>query len=196
VVSHYISCLNAKAGEIRWEHPAEAPGNGKVRLHAVQIQSGAGTTGEVRIDEDTSVVIDFWNLEEGLNISTSIHLLDKAGVEVLASANFPSANLIHDPWFGRPYPVGLFRTVCTIPGNFLNEGYYSIRVALLSDVSRIELMTQEIVGFTVHEGGEMRKEYLGSWLGVVRPKLAWQTEFLGNGSQNTSSLSSRDTISA
>ena len=195
VVGQYISCLNAQAGEIRWQHPAEAPGNGKVRLHAVQIQSGGETMGDVRIDEDTSVVIDFWNLAEGLKISTSIHLLDKAGVEVLASANFPSANLIHDPWFGRPYPAGLFRTACTIPRNFLNEGYYSIRVALVSDVSRIELLTQEIVGFTVHEGGEMRREFVGPWLGVVRPKLAWRTEFLGSGPPNASGLSPRDTIS-
>jgi lipopolysaccharide transport system ATP-binding protein len=195
VVSHYISGLNTQAGQIRWQDAADAPGNEKVRLHAVQIQSGGETVGEVRIDEDTAVVIDFWNLAEGLKISTSIHLLDKAGVEVLASANYPSANLIHDAWFGRPHPAGLFRTVCTIPGNFLNEGYYSIRVALLSDVSRIELLTQEIVGFTVHEGGEMRREFVGPWLGVVRPKLAWRTEPLGNGTPNATSQSPRDTVS-
>ena len=71
---------------------------------------------------------------------------------------------------------GLYKTVCTIPANFLNEGRYSISAIILTDVTNAEVNEKEVLSFTVHETGEMRKEFSGQWLGVVRPKLAWSTE--------------------
>ena len=55
---------------------------------------------------------------------------------------------------------------------------YSINVFVLSDVVNTEANAEEIITFNIHDTGEMRKEYSGGWIGVVRPKLAWQTEFL------------------
>ena len=161
-----------------WEDPETAPGNEKNRLHAVRIVSGAKVTDEVDINDEVRVEVDFWNFRPGARITTSIHLLDKMKTGVLASANMPSANLVHDEWFDRPYPKGLFRTVCTLPGNFLNEGQYHINVAILTNVTNIELLEREVVSFTVHDSGTMRKEWTGEWLGVIRPRLAWQTECL------------------
>jgi lipopolysaccharide transport system ATP-binding protein len=93
-----------------------------------------------------------------------------------------SANLLRDDWVDRPHPVGLYRTVCTLPGNFLNEGRYHINVIVLTNVTKIEVFAEDIVSFNVYESGGMRKEYGGEWLGVVRPKLAWQTERLNGAS--------------
>jgi lipopolysaccharide transport system ATP-binding protein len=106
----------------------------------------------------------------------SIHLLDKMRVGVLASANMHSANLRRDKWFNEPHPVGLYRTTCILPGNFLNEGRYHINVIILTNITKTEVFAREVISFTVHESGEMRKEYSGEWLGVVRPKLDWFTE--------------------
>jgi lipopolysaccharide transport system ATP-binding protein len=175
VINSYISVNNTSSGSVSWHLPNAAPGNKRVRLLAVSIESDGRVSGDVSIDQDVRIQIDFANLVPGLKLSTSIHLLDKVGTEVLASANFPSANLGRDEWYGRPFPSGSYRATCVIPRDFLNEGHYSIRVALLSDASRIEFLTQEIIGFTIHDSGEMRREYSGHWLGVVRPRLAWTT---------------------
>ena len=86
---------------------------------------------------------------------------------------------VEDEWFDKPHPVGLYRTVCTLPGNFLNEGLYSINVIVLSDVYNTEIFKGEVISFTVNDTGAMRKEYGGGWGGVVRPRLAWQTEYQG-----------------
>ncbi len=178
IISRYVRTAESQDGQLRWDDPSTAPGNDRVRLHAVRIESNGEIAGDVEIDKEIRVSIEFWNHAPNLRISASIHLLDKMGIEVLATANMTSANLIKDDWFGRPFPVGLYRSTCVIPANFLNDGHYSIRVALCSDVTHIELLTSEIIGFVVHDNGEMRKEYSGYWLGVVRPKLAWQTERL------------------
>jgi lipopolysaccharide transport system ATP-binding protein len=178
VIAEYIAMGTQTTGERVWHDVHLAPGNETVRLHSVRIISAGEMTADVDVREDVHIQIEFWNLKEGTRVTTSVHLLDKTGVPVLASANLQSANLVADEWFDRPHPKGLYRAVCTIPGNFLNEGMYTINAFALTDVTRIEAAANEVVSFTVHDTGAMRKEYGGTWIGVVRPKLAWQTVYL------------------
>jgi len=178
IIAEYIETAGTGQGERIWSDPKTAPGNEKIRLHSVRIVSDGQVTSEVDIQKDVYIEIEFWNFKPGALIHTSIHLLDKMGYGVLASANMHSANLIRDEWFSKPHPVGLYRTVCTLPGNLLNEGRYSINAIVLTDIMDIEVFAAEAISFTVHDSGAMRKEYGGGWLGVVRPKLAWRTEYL------------------
>jgi lipopolysaccharide transport system ATP-binding protein len=187
VIEQYISTGKEASGEIVWSNLKSSPGNEHVRLHKVRIICNGGVTDDVAINQEISVEVFFWNLKSNLELSTSIHLLDKMGVCVLASANFHSANLLIDEWFGKPYPTGLYKVVCKIPSNFLNEGMYSINVIVISglfgDVFNTEARVDEVLSFNVHEMGGMRRDYAGQWIGVVRPKLAWQTEFLTSDTQ-------------
>jgi len=98
-------------------------------------------------------------------------------VIVFNTINFKSANLIVDEWAGKHYPEGIYRSTCTIPGNFMNDGNYSIdAIIVTSEANFIELAKLNILSFTVRETGEMRAEFTGIWLGTVRPKLAWTTQ--------------------
>jgi lipopolysaccharide transport system ATP-binding protein len=179
IIGEYIALGRVNRGECVWNDMKTAPGNEKIRLHSVRIVSDGVVTCDIDIQKDFHVEIEFWNFKQDAEISTGIHLLDKMGYGVLASVNMHSANLIRDEWFGKPHPMGLYRTVCTIPGNFLNEGQYSINAIVQTDVTNIEIFTREVISFTVIDTGAMRKEYSGGWLGVVRPKLAWQTQYQG-----------------
>jgi lipopolysaccharide transport system ATP-binding protein len=104
-----------------------------------------------------------------------LHLRDSANSFVLTSIDLPSANLVKDPWVEKPRPKGLYRTVCVIPSNFLNNDNYSIDIGLVDDRLGWHIWEKNILAFIVHDSGEMKKEYMGSWVGVVRPKLAWST---------------------
>lgn len=183
VVDQYMSLGAGTEGERVWPDPLAAPGNDRVRLKAVRVIGGSQICGDISLDEECRIEIDYINYADQLPLAVSIHLLDRVGVEILATANFHSTNLIRDNWFGRSFTKGIFRSVCTIPANFLNEGRYSIRVAVLSNISRVEIYTDEIITFNTKETGGMRKEYAGYWLGVIRPKLAWQTEQISKGSE-------------
>jgi lipopolysaccharide transport system ATP-binding protein len=178
IVRRYIEIGKESSGEKVWNDINTAPGTEKIKLHAVRFISDNAVTSDLEIDKELKIEIEFWNLKENAAVSSSIHLLDQMGVGVLASANMHSANLIHDDWFGKPHHVGLYKTHCIIPANFLNEGSYSINIIVLTDVTNPEVFEKEILSFMVHETGSMRKEYSGGWLGVVRPKLAWQTELV------------------
>jgi lipopolysaccharide transport system ATP-binding protein len=180
VIAQYIQAGVTEGGERSWPDPGTAPGNERVKLHAVRIVSEGKVTGEVSIEEPVHVEVWFRNLKAGADLGVSIRLLDKMGVEVLMSANWPSATLGRDEWFGRPYPEGLFRSTCVLPGNFLNDGVYAINVVLLSHVSRIEFTARDVIRFHVYDSGAMRAEWGRGWIGVVRPRLAWKTELVGS----------------
>lgn len=181
IVRQYIGMGKEQLGEVTWPDCAKAPGNEKIRLHAVRIISNGTVTSDIEIDRELQVEIEFWNLRLGANVTISIHLLDEMGIAVLASANMHSANLIRDEWFGKPYEIGLYKSVCTIPANFLNEGKYSINAIVLTNITDPQIYEKEVLSFNVHETGEMRKEYGGRWIGVVRPKLPWITKLTQHG---------------
>ena len=75
---------------------------------------------------------------------------------------------------------GKYLSVCTIPGYFLNDLRYSISVFLVPEVVSEMAIVPEVLSFSVEETGDMRKEYTGDWIGLIRPKLSWKTEAVKN----------------
>ncbi len=183
VVQHYLSAARSAGGQVVWPDPAQAPGDDVARLHAVRIrQEGVdGATADVDIAKETIIEIEYWNLHEGALLAPGIWLKTGIGTEVLASGNFHGISLVDDPWYGRPQPTGLFKTICRIPANFLNEGRYGITAILSKMPIHSDILYEDVLSFDVHDTGEMRQEYYGGWLGVVRPRLDWHTEYLGTG---------------
>ncbi len=178
VVQQYLTSVRSGGGEVSWPGPDKAPGNDIVRLHAVRIlqEDIEGPVADVDISKEILIQISYWNLQEGALLYPAIWLRDQTGTFVLASTNHKSISLTADPWSGRSYPAGLFQSVCRIPGNFLNEGLYSVTAIVGRGVSDTQVLEDYAVSFHVYDSGEMRKEFFGTWIGVVRPRLAWNTK--------------------
>ncbi len=181
VVQEYLSTARSAGGEVVWPDPAQAPGNDIARLHAVRIlQNRMGSlTANVDISEAIDIQIEYWNLREDTQLYPAIWLRDQMGTLVLSSSNHKSISLTEDSWYGRSHPIGLFQSVCRIPGNFLNEGLYSVTAIVGRRGTDTLVLEDYALSFHVHDTGEMRKEFLGEWVGTVRPRLAWHTEFIG-----------------
>ncbi len=182
VVQHYLATARSAGGEVVWPDPTQAPGNDIVRLHPVRtLQDGIdGSTADVDISKDVLIQIEYWNLREGAPLYSSIWLRTGMGIDVLASGNAKSVSSTEDAWYGGPHPRGLFQSVCCIPCNFLNEGRYSVTAILGKVPNNTLVLEEDLLSFHVHDTGEMRKEFYGGWLGVVRPRLAWYTEYIGS----------------
>jgi lipopolysaccharide transport system ATP-binding protein len=178
IVGRYIESGSNVEGERQWDE-VTAPQTSNVRLNAVRIVSKGKITGDVSIDEPFEVEMDFETLRPGLELSTSLHLTHAIGGDVLATANFASASLGRDEWFGKAFPQGIFRATCTFPKNLLNEGSYGLNVVILNRVSQLELIERDAIRLHTHDEGAMRHEWGGGWIGVVRPRLAWHTRLLG-----------------
>jgi lipopolysaccharide transport system ATP-binding protein len=163
-------------GEIAWHDPQTAPATPLIRLNSLRVVQDK-TTGVVDIDKDFQIQLEYTVLKAGSPVYVRFHVVNAEGVLVFNTINLRSANLTPDEWTGLKYPEGIYRTSCTIPRNFMNDGNYSINTVIVTDESNfIELYKTGVLTFTVRETGEMRGEYMGTWLGAVRPKLAWRTE--------------------
>lgn len=181
LVAEYLKAGSEGGSERVWHDPQSAPGNDKVRLHAVRIVSCGTVSSEVNIDKDVSVEVEFWNYLPGArNLCVNIYLENSMGITVLSTANTPAANSLEDVWFHQPHDLGLFRAVCTLPGNFLNDGLHHVTVYILTlGPIVLEVDAPQVLSFNVFDTGVMREAGVGSrWDGAVRVRLPWRTELL------------------
>jgi lipopolysaccharide transport system ATP-binding protein len=178
VISNYLTSINTDSKcERIWEDKETAPGNNMVRLRRACIRPKNGVPSDT-LYVTTPIVLEFeyWNLIPDLKLNVAIALFNQDGVFVFASLP------LHEPvWDGKPFPIGLFKTSCDIPGSFLNNGTYHIRMQIVEDHIKELFRDPEILAFEIHDSQEMRSKYGGwheRWKGVVRPDLVWETEKL------------------
>jgi hypothetical protein len=87
-----------------------------------------------------------------------------------------------DSRWDEPCAPGDHVVTAWIPGNFLNEGLYTVDAGLfrISRSPKLRPMAagSEVVSFNVQdpgEGGSARGRFTGQWRGVVSPILEWTT---------------------
>jgi lipopolysaccharide transport system ATP-binding protein len=147
-----------------------------IAFHALRLLSaGRGLTTIFAIDEQVFIEIEYDVLIDNSIITPSIHLIDSMGSCIFATFNGASANTKVDTYYGTPLLRGRYKSTCIIPANFLNDKNYSINAFLVPANYADAAVAEEVLAFTVEETGEMRREYTGEWIGVIRPKLAWTT---------------------
>jgi lipopolysaccharide transport system ATP-binding protein len=90
------------------------------------------------------------------------------------------ASEIDSPWHRRARPVGAYRSIAWVPGNFLAEGTLIVGAAISTlDPVTVHVHEREAVAFQVVdslEGTSARGDYAGHFPGVVRPLLKWESE--------------------
>ncbi len=158
VVAAYLEANVNRAGEVIWEVADPNANNGRLRLAKARIVCPRGVTADVEIDEPFTLEIDF-DVARQLNVSSSIHVIDKYGVCAFVSGT-PS----------RPLEPNQYRDSYKFPANLLNDGLYSITVFLLTETTHVEIKIEHGIALTVHESSG-RQEYIGEMIGSVRPRL-------------------------
>ena len=181
IIDQYLSEMRAGDGQRVWADDDSAPSCREIRLRSVIIMGNRSDTpaSEVDIDQEIMIAVEYKVLVADTPCSVQIQVKDETGSYVFWSANAPSMTLEPDPWFNKPHPVGIFRSECRIPANFLNDTRYFVSVLIGPEVGIVSIRQDSALSFVVHDTGAMRQEYTGSWLGpVVRPRLAWKTKIV------------------
>lgn len=172
VLETYLNQNQLERGEVTW--PAEAaPASEMVRLNAVRVSVGGRIAADVPSSAKITLEMEYDVLRPGAVLAQSFHLLDQFGDVILATSNMPSACTSSRNLCGSPHPAGRFVSRCELPENFLNDKSYRISAFITSNYSVIEVSALECLGFRVYDDGQMRAEYKGTWIGVIRPRLAW-----------------------
>jgi lipopolysaccharide transport system ATP-binding protein len=174
VVSSYLQTSSSTLTEQVWDDLAAAPGNDKVRIHRVCVRPTNGSSSD-SISIRTPFVLEFeyWNLAPGICLNLSLVLHNEQGV-----ALFNTAPVCEPIWHGRPFPMGVFRSVCHVPGNLLNDGMHRVDLYLVKDQSIVIYRHDDILSFEVRDDIEIRGPWYGKITGAVRPLLEWTTEHI------------------
>ena len=183
IVSDYLKTSFSTLTEQIWDDIDTAPGNDKVRLHRVCVRPENGSPSDpITVRTQFVMEFEYWNLQSDTCLNLSVNLHNEQGI---VFASYP----IHEPaWHGHPFPVGLFRSVCHIPGNLLNNGTYWAGLLVVKDEGTIIYRQDEILVFDVRDDIGFRGNWYAKWPGIVRPDLEWSTELLSNIDAERSSL--------
>jgi lipopolysaccharide transport system ATP-binding protein len=173
LVHRYLRSNAGICGERVWEDLQASPGTAEFRLVRAAVRSSNG--GDIlTVATPLTVEFDYWNLKPGAHLNLSIHVFDENGA--LAFNTIPYTDEI---WHGKPFPSGLFRSMFSIPGHFLNDGRHSLKLMAVHDQGHINFILDDVLVFDVVDD-QPREGWQGKWQGAVRPRLQWATELLSS----------------
>jgi lipopolysaccharide transport system ATP-binding protein len=177
VVKHYLGSGVSTPAERKWDNIKTAPGNEVVRINAIRAKNANGAvTAEFNIQEPVYVEVEFNVLKDGWVLEEGFSFYNEAGLFMFCSLDNA------DPvWRNRKRPAGRYRSICHIPGNFLNEGTIIVTAAIVTNPHTQHANAPDAISFQVLDPGSggARGDYTLEWPDVVvRPLLEWSIEQL------------------
>jgi lipopolysaccharide transport system ATP-binding protein len=178
VVTNYLHSFSSGVEVDRtWDDASKAPGTNQLRLRRARVgpqgPDGKMATGAVTMRTPIVVELEYWNLTSAAYLNVFIQLVTEDGI-VAFESNPPGLS----PRGETPLDVGLFRSLCHIPGDLLNAGTFRILVAVVQDGIHTVFQDDSLLTFEVQDAPDMRLGWYGTFPGVVRPRLSWSTELV------------------
>lgn len=163
VVLNYLQ--NGAPVETRqiWNDPESAPGNNNVRLHSVRItHEGESSGANLTIATPFDLEFEFWNFEQNALLGFNFVLYDDQDTCIFNSVS-PT----------KKYSAGKLKGVCHVPGNFLNNGIYRVRLIISRNWNEKVVDIDKAATFEAHDI-EREIMWYGKWIGAVRPAFEWE----------------------
>lgn len=178
VISNYFSLSYNANIQKEWTTIESAPGNDFIRIARMQVQPSNRLDNQIiSMDMPLEVEIDYWNLQQDANIHVCLHVYNDQQIVAFSTTSIDEERSAID----RKLPKGLYRSVCHIPANFLNEGYYRIALLVLRNTSKIIYKDENALSFEVLDLGSRPGTWYGKEPGVIRPLLHWDTLMVEEG---------------
>jgi lipopolysaccharide transport system ATP-binding protein len=176
VINKYFHSSGAAPHVIDYREGGRAPGDSLGRLVYACIEDGTGTPiEEIDIRRPFTVRMDFEILEDvPKGPHPNFHFFDSRGEYAFAVGG---SNLVNGP-----ARKGTYTSRCFVPGELLNNGPYSVGVALtfIHNGMHVSFYDRQGLSFTVVDPidetlMDSRCGYAGPMPGPVRPNLRWET---------------------
>jgi len=174
IIGAYLYSGSRESAEANWPFE-KAPGDNTVKLRAVRVLNEKQEV-QFDLDMDKPIILqaEFWILRKA-RITPSFWVYNQEGINLFATAN------LHDPvWTNMEYEPGLYSCSCTIPDHYLNEGLHHVKIVLTQNVQMNLIEIPGVVSFKIYDRADTRGDYVGPWVGVVRPLLPWVGRRIGD----------------
>jgi lipopolysaccharide transport system ATP-binding protein len=173
-VDYYMSSGFSKTGERQWVRDEVPKNAGPFVPMALRVQDSKGHVVDmVRSTEPISIEIEY-KLDESIQgLRVGLYLMSMRGEHVFTSFD------TDDPAKYGQYgvrPAGHYRSQCTIPADYLNEGRYALGLNASSFRVKRYFQDERALTFTVDGIGAPGKQWPETRLGLTRPSLDWIIE--------------------
>jgi lipopolysaccharide transport system ATP-binding protein len=166
VINEYTKIESAVRTESTWDKN-KLPGDNHAALHSVRlIDKNNNQLISPNINQIIGIEIIYEILDDSSLPYPNIHFFRGTGEQVFTAVNDTHPNLS-----GK----GLHKTISWIPPNLLNEGTYTVGIALttLSPMTIHAYETHCLTFDAVENINDRKNPYLNNLPGIVRPKLSW-----------------------
>ena len=176
VVDHYLSSGFSQSGERIWQAEEIPPDAAPFCPLALRIRNPSGKVVDtVRSIEPLTIEIEYSLARPITGLRVGIYLMSMRGELIFTSFDTDDPGLYRR--FGER-PPGRYRSRCTIPADFLNEGRYAIGVNASSFRVKRYFQDERALAFNVDPTAAPGMHWPEKRLGMVRPRLDWQIENL------------------
>jgi lipopolysaccharide transport system ATP-binding protein len=175
VISRYLGADRTIDNSIKWDTPEKGPGDEVAKLCSVEvIDQTEKPRGIFTMREPIRIRVKYWLLQDLYRAVPMLMIFDENGLCVFAT------QAGHDPIYASgTRSVGLYTSVCEIPGDLMNEGTFTVDVSVRTMFPRRYFIREgSLVAFRVQDNGlgdSTRGEYMGAWSGAVAPKFDWHS---------------------
>lgn len=180
VIETYLSQIHSgairKGSSVAWEDLQAAPGRGDIRLVGVRVwQESEQEDQEIKdTGKDVFVDLEYEILAAGHVVYGALWLKHQHTSFVLSTSTLKGVPIEEDRLANENRPAGRYVSRCTLPGNFLNTGIYSITAIIGITGENISIVEEDIISFVMADLDTVHGDYREA-LGVIRPRLAWES---------------------
>lgn len=165
--------LDAEFGQARvvWEDDENAPGMAPMRMTRVEIKPKSEQTKALFIDQDLELTLEFYRESSPDTIDMQFSIKDAFGTMVLSCS--PNRN---QQRFSET-SSGIYTAKCTIPGNLMNVGIYSLNICGLKNESEVLFVTDDVLDFKLEnrlDFGKNLRIFIENSPGSLCPAFSWE----------------------
>jgi lipopolysaccharide transport system ATP-binding protein len=171
VAAAYIRTGSEANGERRWEE-SSATGNESVCLRAARIlQSEGHVASVIDMREQFQIEIEYEIRNAVSHLRVCVRVAAADGTIV-----FTSSDDRNPRWDGCPRDPGKYVSRCSVPGNLLNEGRYTLTLSADTPFVKIFFFEENAIALDVERTSGGGTRYPERWPGLVCPELKWDVD--------------------
>jgi lipopolysaccharide transport system ATP-binding protein len=152
IVAHYLRRGNAVENYRKWDEP-EIKKDGFELLEIGVRKKGGNWEDTMRVDNEQELVIRYRLNEPFEHLHLTFHTKNEQGQKIFSFSSGKQIDVKHNK--------GIYELIYTLPANFLNWGNYAFDLYVVKDKSKVFIVEDDIVSFTLAN----RELAIGSWMG-------------------------------
>ncbi len=173
IIAEYLQeALTGISNNRSWKEGDE-PGNENVKISSLGIfRKDGGAEDPVYTTDSMEFRVRYINRIAGQHLIITLHVINEQDVIVFSTSTGHTPALVE-----AVDAVGRYESRVDIPGEFLNEGNYRLKLLVVRD-GKIKFQIEEALAFTILPSAGTNHGYHGKRPGAVIPTMPWDTKRL------------------